>query len=192
MIDSKLPIYLASSSQRRIKLLKLMNLKFKTISVNINENIIQHESPVKTVKRLANEKLEAAKEVIGRGIIITADTLVSLDSIILGKPVNEKEAIKFLKKLSNKTHSVYTGFAVFNSETQVTLSNYEKTLVTFRNLNIKEIEEYVHTGSPLDKAGAYGIQEDFGAVFVKKINGCYYNVVGLPLTKLYLTLKRIV
>ncbi|HED05599.1 MAG TPA: septum formation initiator, partial [Ignavibacteria bacterium] len=120
MIDSKLPIYLASSSQRRIKLLKLMNLKFKTISVNINENIIQHESPVKTVKRLANEKLEAAKKVIGRGIIITADTLVSLDSIILGKPVNEKEAIKFLKKLSNKTHSVYTGFAVFNSETQVT------------------------------------------------------------------------
>lgn len=192
MIDSKLPIYLASSSQRRIKLLKLINLKFKTIPVNINENIIQHESPVKTVKRLANEKLEAAKKVINRGIIITADTLVSLDGIILGKPINEKEAIKFLRKLSNKTHSVYTGFAVFNSDTQVTLSNYEKTLVTFRDLNIKEIEEYVHTGSPLDKAGAYGIQEDFGAVFVKKINGCYYNVVGLPLTKLYLTLKRII
>ncbi len=192
MISSKLPIYLASKSPRRKKLLKQLNLKFSILSIDINENVADHETPVQIVKRLSEEKLEAAKEKINGGIIITADTIVVIDGKIIGKPKDKDEAKKFLKKLSNKTHAVYTGFAVFNSNSNEHLIDYEKTLVTFRNLGKKEIEDYVATGSPLDKAGAYGIQDDFGAVFVKKINGCYYNVVGLPLTKLYLTLQRII
>jgi septum formation protein len=90
-----------------------------------------------------------------------------------------------LKKLSGKSHFVFTGFAIKNTSTGKTITDYETTEVKFRELNDIEILDYIKTGSPMDKAGAYGIQDDFGAVFVEKINGCYYNVVGLPLAKIY-------
>ncbi|MCX6149663.1 MAG: Maf family protein [Ignavibacteriales bacterium] len=192
MINSDLPIYLASQSPRRRKLLKQLNLEFKSFSVELKEEFLDGEHPVSTVKRLALEKLNLAKLKISKGIIITADTIVVLNHHVLGKPKDKKDAMHILNLLSNKTHIVYTGFAVYNSHSKKTKINFEKTLVKFRRLGRKEIIDYINTGSPMDKAGAYGIQDDFGAVFVEKITGCYYNVVGLPLTKLYKTLKEIV
>lgn len=192
MIKTNTPIYLASKSPRRKHLLELLNLKFETFSVDLNEEILDGEHPVKTVKRLSSQKLEEARKTIPDGIIITADTIVVLDEQIIGKPKDEADAERILKSLSGKTHAVYTGFAVSNSEKNITLVEYEKTLVTFRHLEKEEILDYIKSGSPMDKAGAYGIQDDFGAVFVRRIDGCYYNVVGLPLTKLYDTLKRVI
>ncbi len=192
MMYTNLPIYLASRSPRRKKLLLQLNLKFKSIELDFEEKFIDHQSPVRTVKKLSLEKLDKAKKIIHNGIIITADTIVVLNKEIIGKPKNEADAVRILKMLSGQTHTVYTGFSVFNSITGKLITNYEKTAVTFRELSLKEIREYVKTGSPMDKAGAYGIQDDFGAVFIEKINGCYYNVVGLPLTKLYLSLKEII
>ena len=191
-MHTDLPIYLASKSPRRKKLLLQLNLKFKSIEIDFEEKFIDHQSPIRTVKKLSQEKLEKAKKIIHEGIIITADTIVVLNKKIIGKPKDEDDAIKILKKLSNQTHTVYTGFSAFNSATKKLITSYEKTDVTFRKLSLQEIKEYVKTGSPMDKAGAYGIQDDFGAVFIEKINGCYYNVVGLPLTKLYMALKEII
>jgi len=191
MISSLTPIFLASKSPRRRKLLKQLNLKFKSFSVDMDEKIYPKEKPFNAVLRLSREKLNLAKMNVKNGIIITADTIVVLDNIILGKPLNKKDAFRILRNLSGKTHTVYTGYSIFNSSNNKTISEYEKTEVTFRVLTDEEIENYIDGGSPMDKAGAYGIQDDFGAVFIKKINGCYYNVVGLPLAKFYHALLRI-
>ncbi len=192
MIKSKLPIILASNSPRRKKLLHQLNLTFEVLKVEIDESVKKNEKPVHLVKRLSIQKLNEAKEKIKNGIIITADTIVVLDGKVINKPVDEKDAKNILNKLSGRRHIVYTGFSVYNSSTKKTITDYEKTFVTFRDLNNKEIEDYILSGSPMDKAGAYGIQDDFGAVFIKKINGCYYNVVGLPLMKLYQTLLKVI
>ena len=125
------------------------------------------------------------------GILITADTIVVFDKEIIGKPKSKRDAKLILEKLSNNKHFVYTGFVVKNSVSKKIIIDYEKTEVTFRKLSSSEINSYIASGSPMDKAGAYGIQDDFGAVFVSKINGCYYNVVGLPLSKLYSALNEI-
>ena len=192
MIKSNLPIYLASKSPRRRKLLKQINLNFKSFKFDMEEKIIPGEKPSVSVKRLSNEKLEIARQKVKYGIIITADTIVVLKGKIIGKPKDKKQAKNFLKKLSGNVHDVYTGFSIYNSENKLLITDYEKTSVEFRKLTANEIDEYIKSGSPMDKAGAYGIQDDFGAVFIKKINGCYYNVVGLPLTKVYQTLMKIV
>ena len=191
MISSSTPLYLASKSPRRRKLLKQLGLSFKSFSVEMDEEVHPKEKPSKTVLRLAKEKLKLAKHRIKNGIIITADTIVVIDNQIIGKPKNKKDAFRILKLLSNKTHFVYTGYSIYNSINRKNISNYEKTKVTFRKLTDGEIIEYIKGGSPMDKAGAYGIQDDFGAVFISKINGCYYNVVGLPLAKLYHSLLKI-
>lgn len=192
MIDPSIPLFLASKSPRRRKLLKQLNLKFRSFSVEMDEVIYPDESPSKAVIRLSREKMNLAKEKVNKGIIITADTIVVLEKKILGKPINKKDAYHILKTLSGKTHTVYTGYSIYNFMNNKLISEMEKTKVTFRELTEKEIKEYINSGSPMDKAGAYGIQDDFGAVFIKKINGCYYNVVGLPLSKLYHALLRII
>lgn len=192
MISTNIPVILASKSPRRKKLLKQLGIKFKSISTDINEEILDAEHPVETVKRLAKDKMTAALKKIKVGIIITADTIVVLDKEIIGKPNNEFEAKQILRKLSGKTHKVYTGFMIKNSVTGNEELNYEITDVTFNSLTDEMINDYIKTGSPMDKAGAYGIQDDFGAVFIKKINGCYYNVVGLPLSKFYFSLLKVI
>jgi len=192
MIKTEIPIILASNSPRRKKLLNQLNLDFEILKIEIDESPRKGEKPVPLVKRLANEKLEKAKEIVKEGIIITADTIVVLNGKVINKPVDEKDAERILRKLSGNNHTVYTGFAVYNSKKGATIIDYEKTLVTFRKMTSSEIRDYIATGSPMDKAGAYGIQDDFGAVFVKKISGCYYNVVGLPLMKLYQNLLKII
>jgi septum formation protein len=192
MIDPKYKIVLASKSPRRAKLLKQINLNFKVISAEIDEIVKKDEKPSDVVKRLASEKLDAVKPKVKEGIIVSADTIVVLDNKIIGKPKNEKDAEKILKSLSGRTHFVYTGFSILNLYNEKRITRVEKTAVTFRELNTAEIKDYIKTGSPMDKAGAYGIQDDFGAVFVKKISGCYYNVVGLPLMNFYKSLTGII
>lgn len=192
MIKTDLPIYLASKSPRRRKLLKQLNLKFKSFSVETEEIILPNENPRAAVIRIAKEKMAAAKKRVKKGIIITADTIVFLDGKVLGKPENQIDAFRMLKKLSNRTHQVYSAYCIYNSVTGKTITEYVKTDVTFRKLTEQEIRDYIRGGSPMDKAGAYGIQDDFGAVFVDHINGCYYNVVGLPLSKFYHALLRII
>lgn len=191
MIKTDLPLYLASQSPRRKKLFNQLNLSFKVIKINFDETISNGNHPIKVVKHLALGKLEEAKKNVKKGIIVTADTIVVLNKKIINKPEDEKDAERLLKLLSGKTHIVYTGFTIYHSKKNITICDYEKTFVTFRKITIDEIRDYIKTGSPMDKAGAYGIQDDFGAVFVKKINGCYYNVVGFPLTKFYQHFKNL-
>ena len=124
------------------------------------------------------------------GLIIGADTIVVLNNQILGKPKDAKQAKKILQQLSGKTHTVYTGFAVVEKPSGAVLSEFVKTLVSFRRLADEEIDRYIQSGSPFDKAGGYGIQ-DQGALFVEKIDGCFYNVMGLPVTKLYQALGKL-
>lgn len=191
MINRNIRITLASKSPRRRKLLKQLNISFSAITVYTEEKVRKNEKPWLTVKRISTEKMNEAKAVVKNGIIITADTIVVLDNEVIGKPKNEKDAFRILKKLSGRTHIVYTGYSIFNWMNNKNTTEFEKTFVKFRKLEDLEILEYIKGGSPMDKAGAYGIQDDFGAVFIEKINGCYYNVVGLPLAKLYHSLLRI-
>lgn len=191
MINTTTEIYLASKSPRRRKLLRQLGIKFKSFSVNTDEILLPNEIPYKAVMRISREKMEVAKTKVKSGIIITADTTVFLENKFLGKPSDEKDAFRMLKKLSGKTHQVYSAYCIFNFANNKMITEYVKTDVTFRKLSKTEILEYIKTGSPMDKAGAYGIQDDFGAVFIEKINGCYYNVVGLPLSKFYHSLLRI-
>lgn len=191
MFKTNIPIYLASKSPRRRKLLKQIGLNFRSFSVDLDEEILDGEHPIQTVKRLALHKSQLALKKVKKGILITADTIVVLNNQIIGKPKNKKDAYNILSKLSSKTHYVYTGFAVINTINNKKVVDHEKTEVTFNKLTQKEIKDYITSGSPMDKAGAYGIQDDFGAVFIKCINGCYYNVVGLPLSKLYSSLFKV-
>jgi len=191
VIKTSIPIYLASKSPRRRKLLKQLGIKFKAFSVESPEDFLDGEHPVECVKRIAIEKMELAKCKVNQSIIITADTIVVLQHKVIGKPSSKTDAINILSQLSGKVHTVYTGFCVLNQRTGLMILDYEKTDVKFRKLIKDEIIDYVSGGSPMDKAGAYGIQDDFGAVFVERINGCYYNVVGLPLTKLYKALRKV-
>jgi septum formation protein len=192
MLKTGTPIYLASKSPRRRKLLKILGINFRTLSVELDEEIIDGEHPVKTVERLSREKMELAEKKIKKGVIITADTIVVLKKHVLGKPKDKKDAFRILKLLSGKTHIVYTGYTLKNVTAKKMISGYEKTYVTFNKLEDKMILDYIAGGSPMDKAGAYGIQDDFGAVFVKKIEGCYYNVIGLPISKVYRSLIKII
>ncbi|MCX8057341.1 MAG: Maf family protein [Ignavibacteria bacterium] len=182
---------LASQSPRRKFLLQLLGLNFKTFHPQIEENH-NGEAPIRYAKKLAERKAEEANKKFKNKIIIAADTIVVVNGKILEKPNSPSEAIKMLKMLSGRTHIVYTAICVINQINGKKIVDVEKTFVTFRKLSLDEINEYVDSGSCMDKAGAYGIQDDLGAVFVKKINGCYYNVVGLPLQRLYINLLKII
>ncbi|MDD5363144.1 MAG: Maf family protein [Ignavibacteria bacterium] len=180
---------LASVSPRRKYLLKQIGLNFITVNSNAEEILLEKE-PLKSVRINAKRKSDAVAHKFKNKIIISADTVVVIDGIVLNKPSDEKEAKKFLKILSGKKHIVYTGINVANNITGREEYGYMKTTVEFRNLSIEEIEYYVTNHKPLDKAGAYGIQDDFGCLFIRKITGDYYNVVGLPLVKLYETITK--
>lgn len=171
-------------------LLGNFGLKFDVIPANIVEY-----TPKKGVKLdsfVENLALLKAKDIAERykGIILGADTLVTLNNNVMGKPENKAKAVKMLQTLSGKSHKVYTGIAIVDSRKNKIYKTHEVTTVKFRKLNSKEINFYVNSGSPMDKAGAYGIQDDFGSTFVEKITGDYFNVVGLPVVKTYLGLKK--
>jgi len=184
MLPENIPIILASKSPRRKKLLSQIGLKFQVKVFETDETYPSNLKPFQIAKYIAKQKLDEAKKHLQNSIIITADTIVVLHKEILGKPKNEADAVEMLKKLSGKKHYVYTGLGIVNQQNGKEIIDFVKTCVKFRELNNEEIIEYVASGSPMDKAGAYGIQDDFGAVFVERISGCFYNVMGLPLSKL--------
>jgi len=182
---------LASQSPRRKILLKQIGMKFRVVPSRVAEVVNPSQTPGDNAQRIAYEK---ALEVAGRirkGIVIGADTIVVLDHHILGKPISKEDARRMLRLLSGREHSVFTGFALIDAESKKYAAGVEETKVRFRKLGEEEIISYVDSGSPLDKAGSYGIQDDFGAVFVDRINGCFYNVVGFPLARFYSTLQRL-
>jgi septum formation protein len=182
---------LASRSERRKKLLKQLGLDFIAIDSNVEEINSNKFSPVKLVKINSVNKSRKVAAEFKNEIVIGSDTIVVLGKTVLGKPKNENEAVKFLARLSNNKHIVYTGINLIDTKTSKEFFTYEKTTVYFRKLKIEEIKHYVKNHKPLDKAGAYGIQDDFGCLFIKKIAGDYYNVVGLPLTNLFLSLQNL-
>ena len=188
------PLILASQSPRRRLLLEQLGLTFSVIPADIDELALPLDMiPSEYVQALACSKANAVAEKLGNepAIVLGADTIVVIDGIILNKPVDANEAYSMLRSLSGRTHYVYTGIAITQVPSMSIISSYQMTEVEFRILEDDEIYAYIATGSPMDKAGAYGIQEDFGAVFVKKIVGCYYNIVGLPLEMVYGILRSI-
>jgi septum formation protein len=184
------PLILASKSPRRISLLRQIGIQPTVIAADVGEDFRSDETPVENAIRLSLKKARAIESNVQEGIIIGADTIVVLDGRLLGKPENETDAHRMLRLLSGKTHSVITAFALVDMPTRRWTADYEETRVTFRELPDEEIAEYIRGGSPMDKAGAYGIQDDYGAVFVTRIEGCFYNVVGFPLAKFYAVLQR--
>ena len=183
-------IILASSSPRRKKLMETLGIPFRVMPAEIDENKFTNSNPVDIVQELAFLKSKEIAKGISNSLVIGADTIVFCDDKVFNKPKDEQEANDYLHYLSNRTHTVFTGIALYDSDTDESLVAYEQTQVSFRNLQEDEICAYIRTGSPLDKAGAYGIQDDFGAVFVNRIEGDFYNIVGLPLTLLYIKLKE--
>ncbi len=175
-------LVLASKSPRRKELLSLLDLEFKIISADIDETMDSTLPVCDEVARLSLEKAKAtALHTDGDSIIISADTVVELDGVVFGKPKDDADAQKMLCSLSGNTHNVLTAVTVMHGEkckTQVVT-----TSVTFRKLTTREISDYIATREPMDKAGAYGIQGR-ASKFVEKINGDYFNIVGLPVCTL--------
>ena len=176
-------IILASKSPRRRALLEQMGVKdFRILTPDIDEHMDRELPPAELVRQISLEKAQAvAAQADPNAVIIAADTVVALDGVVLGKPADEEEAFRMLSLLSGNRHQVYTGLTVLRGE-QV-FSQWEETSVTFRPLTAEEIEAYIATGEPMDKAGAYGIQ-GYGAMFIEGISGDYYNVMGLPVCRL--------
>ncbi len=172
-------VILASNSPRRKQLLKDAGLTFSVIPSNFNEGKNDGLSPQKYCQRLAENKAKSVQN-DNDSVVIGADTIVCLDGEILGKPKDKRDATNMLKKLSGKKHLVITGYAVIISGKMI--SGHEETEVEFNELSSSLISEYVESGLPLDKAGAYGIQD--GYPLVKNIVGSYDNVVGLPVNKI--------
>jgi septum formation protein len=187
-------IVLASQSPRRSQLLKQISIDFIVIASNFDESNIYYENPAEYVMALSNAKANEvlSSENLKDAIIIGADTTVYYNKGYLNKPENFEEAKKMLKSLSGNWHSVFTGVSVIDKLNNISKSTFSETKVKFRDLSDEEIDFYINTYRPFDKAGSYGIQDDFGAVFVEEIIGDYYNVVGLPLVKVYKILKEMI
>lgn len=189
MLRLNVPLILASRSPRRRRLLEQLGLEFEVREPTSDERIDLSESPEDIVLKLALEKGESIADQRPEALTLAADTIVVLDESVLGKPVDAGEARTMLRSLSGRTHTVYTGIAVIHPASDRCVTGAVATDVTFGALGDDEIDRYVRTGSPLDKAGAYGIQDDAGSFFISRIDGDYYNVVGLPLHRFYRILR---
>ena len=194
----KVPIILASSSPRRIDLLRQVRLEVIVLPPNVDEKIIRGESPARMVARLAREKAEAvvalALREYGSALIIAADTTVVAPDgkKILGKPIDRADAVKMLSKLTGKVHTVLTGYcvlAVARETDPELLARVVTSRVKMRKLSPKMIAQYVESGEPMDKAGSYAAQ-GLGMALIERITGSYTNVVGLPIAQLLLDLER--
>ena len=182
-------IILASKSPRRREILETMGVEFETDVADVDESVSGELSPVEAVCEISKRK---AKKVAERHtddeIVISADTVVVIDGKIIGKPKDKEDAFNIIKSLSGRTHEVYTGFTVCGKGR--TKTDFEVTKVHFKELCDDDIRRYVATGEPMDKAGAYGIQQK-GNLFVEYIHGDYYNVVGFPISKICVTIKEL-
>ena len=182
-------VILASASPRRKEILQNTKLNFDIQKSDIEEVILENESPEDMVVRLAYEKaFDVAKRNTDR-LVIGADTIVALDNEFLGKPKDQNEAYQMIKRLSNKTHKVITGISLINLKENKIIKDYVVSFVTFKDLSEDSIKDYINTNESLDKAGAYGIQ-GYGALLVKNIQGDYFNIVGLPISRLSDLLKN--
>jgi len=187
----KMKLILASSSSRRAELLRAAGIAFEVCTPRVDEARHPDETAEKMVARLAEAKARAVAELVGEGkpaIIIGADTAVELDCEIFGKPRDAADAREMLSYLSGRTHFVLTGIFVLRLPDGATRSAVERTAVTFAPLDPSEIEAYVTSGEPFDKAGGYAIQGRAGR-YIPRIEGCYFNVVGLPLARLHAQLS---
>lgn len=175
-------LLLASSSPRRSELLKQAGYEFTVEPADVNENFLHGTPPMQIVEQLSARKAQAVAKQHPEAVVLGADTIVVLKGRILGKPKDAEAAKAMLKLLSGNVHQVYTGYTVISGKKLV--CGHECTSVEFYPLSQAEIDSYTATEEPLDKAGAYGIQGR-GALFVKRINGDYYNIVGLPIAKIH-------
>lgn len=184
-------VILASASPRRKQILEMCNISFKVIVPEVDENFQQDIKPNELVMSLSKKKAIAILEkTCTNNIILAADTVVALKGEILTKPKDKIESFNMLKKLSGKEHFVYTGVCLIKNK-KVKSNFYSKTKVQFYELTDKEIEDYIKTNQPFDKAGSYAIQ-GAGAAFVKKIDGDFYNVVGLPISKVIREIRELI
>lgn len=181
-------IILASNSPRRSELLRQIGITFTVDPADVDERVFPNELPERYAVRVALDKVNVVAKRVGKGIIIAADTIVVQDESILGKPADAADANRMLLTLSGRMHIVMTGLAVVDAAGGKTETRTSLTKVWFRVLAPEEIAAYVQSNEPLDKAGAYGIQGK-GALLVERIEGCYFNVVGLPLSLLGEMLK---
>lgn len=183
-------IILASKSPRRAELLKNLGIPFRIVPSEVNERVVAglNLSSSEFVLEVASRKAKAVASRYPHAIVLAADTVVCFDDMILGKPVDREDARRMLQLLSGNVHEVSTGVVLRQDAAEKTLYEVVTTRVFFRRLTPVEIEGYLATGEPFDKAGGYGIQ-GYGALLVERIEGCYFNVVGLPLAKVGEMLK---
>jgi len=186
----KTRIILATGSPTRRKIAEKTGLKFEFIPSNYEENMELDLEPEKLVMELAHGKaLDVAKN-INEGIVIGIDTFIYFNGQIIGKPKDKEDAYKILKALSNKVHLVYTGIAFIDAKEKKVIQDFDITKVKFRDLDEKEIIQYIESGEPMNKAGAYAIQEN-GDILIERVEGCYLNIVGFPYDKIIKGLKKL-
>ena len=190
MTEKEPRIVLASASPRRADLLTAIGVGFELAPSNILERPHPDEAPADYIMRLARAKVIEVARKRETGLVIGADTIVVLDGRLMGKPEDDADAERMLKMLSGKWHAVMTGVSLYDASTKREVADYDKTLVKFAALTEKEIDWYVQTGEPMDKAGAYAIQGR-GSMFIDEIAGNYHNVVGLPIPLVYRLAKRL-
>jgi septum formation protein len=181
-------LILASNSPRRQELLKETGFLFDIFTKDIDESIPENITIDKAAKFISEKKNIAYREFLNDEIILTADTIVVSENKVLGKPKNSSAAVEMLQELSGKTHQVISGVCISSLQKSIVFDDI--TQVTFKTLSNEQIDYYIENYQPFDKAGAYGIQEWIGMVGVEKIIGSYYNVMGLPIHKVYLELKQ--
>ena len=191
LLQNSPSIILASNSPRRKSLLELIDLQFKVIASSVHEDFNIDLKPIEFAKHYANLKSLDVAEKHPNSLVIGADTIVVLDEEIIGKPKDENDSKLMLRKLSGRTHSVITGVSLVWRKENIVDTFKEETNVTFQNLTDEQIQFYINKYNPLDKAGSYGIQDWF-AVCVKKIDGCFYNVMGMPLSNFYSHFTKII
>ena len=179
-IPTKEKLVLASGSSRRAEILRAVGWEFETIAADIDETRVPAEDAVSYVRRLARTKAEAVANKTSSGLVLGADTVVVIDKEILGQPRDDDDARRMLQLLNGRWHYVLTGVALMRpGQTSQVLVEHETTRVRFAKMSAEEIDWYVSTGEPKEKAGAYGIQGS-AALFIEEIQGDYFNVVGLP------------
>jgi len=177
-------IILASASPRRKQLLTQIGFDFSVVPSTIKEDLSLPLPPEAFTEHWARKKAKNVAENYPDSLIIGADTVVVLNGKILGKPINEKDSVLMLRSLSGTTHEVITGVSLIILESDIDITFNERTLVSFNTLNKNDILKYIHNYNPYDKAGSYGIQDGF-SVHIHKVQGCYYNVMGLPVSSFY-------
>jgi septum formation protein len=183
-------IILASTSPRRRYLLRLVRIKHRVIHPGVNEEEHSDDDPVRHVLCLSRLKALSVRDKIGKGFVLGADTIVVLDGHILGKPPDRDGARSMLSRLCGRLHEVYTGLTLVDAASGEQVQGYERTSVKIRTMSPAEIDSYIETGEPMDKAGSYGIQ-GYGAAIVERVDGCYFNVVGLPIVRLLCLIRQL-